>query len=119
MNKNIFWIISVFLISLNIVLLTNTQNYLLIGIVLILSTLYIGFKFKKLFLENNKYQENQHQENMLGHDKVDAVIIAMGLFLFVLSIIFYEYEMELLLTASLLAITQTIRTSWIKKKRNS
>jgi uncharacterized protein involved in response to NO len=115
MSKDFFWIVSVFLISLNIVLFKNTQNYLILGIVLILSTLYIGFKFNKLFLED----KDQNKEPPPDYDKVEIILLMLPLLFFFLSRFFSQYETELLIVAVFFGLARMVRVSIIKKKKNS
>lgn len=111
MNKNFFWISSVFLIALNIFLFNN-QNYLALSIVLILSCSFIGFKFNKLFLK-----DNANQAPPPPPDLVEVLILTSASVFFLLSRFFSEYELELLGVTILLGFARIIRINILKKKK--
>lgn len=58
MKKYKFWVLTVFLIYINVDLFIKTQNYVILSIVSIPSIAYIGFRFKKLFLQNKNQDDD-------------------------------------------------------------
>lgn len=108
MNKNIFWVILIFLVSLNIYLFLNYQNPVLLISSLLFSILFVFFNVSK--------KVSSHEKSpYLIDNKIDLFLIILGLFFFVLSRILNKYETELLVIGSLFALIKLFRSNSAKK----
>lgn len=94
MNKNIFWIVCIFLISLNVFLFLNYQNPLILITSLIFSILFAFF---------NGFKKRSKQEKS-PYDIGDNLDLFLN-----------RYETELLVLGSLFALIKLIRRKNEKK----
>ena len=113
MNKNIFLLATVFLVSLNMFLYMHFHNFFILGIAVLVSTLYILNNATRLYLQdkNNFKDDTTH----LIDNKADLLIVLIGLLFFILSRFISDYEIELLIAGSFFALIKLVRGIRSKK----